>query len=63
MNRKKPDLEKFKAGMKSLLEYERRLQAVGNAGEFYYARLQGGKRLRFQKCGIEAKDAEEIIRL
>lgn len=63
VNRKKPDLEKFKAGMKSLPDYEKRLKAVGNAGDFYYAHLQGGKRLCFQKCGIEAKDAEEIIRL
>lgn len=63
VNRKKPNLEKFKAGMKSLPDYERRLEAVENAGEFYYAHLQSGKRLCFQKCGIEAKDAEEIIRL
>ncbi len=63
VNRKKPDLEKFKAGMRNLSDYERRLKAVGNAGEFYYAHLSSGKRLCFQKCGIEAKDAEEIIRL
>lgn len=63
VNRKKPDLEKFKAGMKGLQEYEKRLEAVESAGEFYYAHLQSGKRLCFQKCGIGAKDAEEIIRL
>jgi len=63
VNRKKPDLEKFKAGMKNLPDYEKRLKAVKSAGEFYYAHLQSGKRLCFQKCGIEAKDAEEIIRI
>ncbi len=62
VNRKKPDLERFKAGMKGLPDYEKRLKAVENAGEFYYAHI-GDKRLCFQKCGIEAKDAEEIIRL
>jgi len=49
--------------MKSLPDYEKRLKAVESAEEFYYAHLQSGKRLCFQKCGIEAKDAEEIIRL
>lgn len=63
VNRKKPDLEKFKLGMKSLPDYETRLNAVKNAGEFYYAHLHSGKRLCFQKCGIGTKDAEEIIRL
>jgi uncharacterized protein len=63
VNRKKPDLEKFKQGMKGLPDYEKRLKAVGSAGEFYYAHLQGGKRLCFQKCGMEAKDAEEVIRM
>lgn len=62
VNRKKPDLEKFRAGMKGMPDYEKRLKAVESAGEFYYAHI-GDKRLCFQKCGIAAKDAEEIIRL
>ncbi len=63
VNRKKPDLEKFKAGMKSLPDYEKRIKAVKNAGDFFYAHLQSGKRVCFQKCGIDAKSAEQIIRL
>lgn len=63
INRKKPDLEKFKSGMKTLNNLEKRLEAVENAGEFYWVRIPYRKsRICFQIYGINKKDAEEIIK-
>ncbi len=62
VNRRKPDVKSFREGMKNLPDYERRAQAVRNAGDFYYAHV-GDKRVCFQKIGIDKRYAEEIIQL
>lgn len=57
INRKKPDLEKFKDGMKSLSNYDYRLRAIENAGPFYEF-----EKLCFQCIGLTIKEAEKIIK-
>ncbi len=61
VNRKKPDLEKFKKSLKLLPEYEKRLTAVKNAGPFYYTNVKNRK-ICFQCAGLKKEDAEKIIK-
>lgn len=66
INRKKPDLEKFKDGLKKLPHAAERLEAVKNAGEFYWADVAYGSkksRVCFQCCGLSTDEAEQIIKL
>jgi endonuclease V-like protein UPF0215 family len=61
VNRKKPDLEKFREALKALPHAEKRLEAVKNAGPIYWTSIKN-KRICFQCYGIKKEDAEKIIR-
>jgi len=60
--RKKTNLKKFREAMKKLPHFEKRWEAVENAGEFYKV-SNHGKNIYFQKMGIEKEDAEKIIKI
>lgn len=60
VNRKNPDIEKFKAGMEKLPEKEKRLEHLKNAGQIYHVK---GRNIWFQCHGTSYKNAEEIIKL
>lgn len=61
VNRKKPDLEKFIETLKTMLNPEKRLNAVKNAGPVYSTSVKD-KRIFFQCYGIKKDDAEKIIK-
>lgn len=53
-----PDLEKFKAAMKKLDNYKKRLGALKDAGTIYKY-----KNIFYQKSGISSEQCEHIFRL
>ncbi len=62
--RKRPDIEKFKEAMKKLPEFEKRWEAVENAGRFFKVKVgTRGKSIYFQKTGLTEEEAREIIKL
>ena len=62
INRKIPDLRKVKAALKKFPDFERRWKVVERAGMISACKLNG-KKIYYQSKGLQASEAEEIIRL
>ncbi len=60
--RKRTDMKKFTDAMKNLPYFEKRWEAVENAGDFCRLSLKG-KGIYFQKTGLTEEEAEKIIRV
>ena len=60
--RKKPDIERFKKGLKNLKDYKKRLKIVENAGEVYSTKIKN-KKIYFQCAGISEYEARKILKL
>ncbi|RLJ00868.1 MAG: hypothetical protein DRP11_05315 [Candidatus Aenigmatarchaeota archaeon] len=62
VTRKKVDFEKFRNALKKLPGFQKRWEAVENAGPLYHTSVQG-KDIYFQTAGIERRTAERIIHI
>ena len=60
-NRKKPDIEKFRANIEKMPEAKKRIKCLENAGPIY-ATIVKNKNVYFQISGIRKEDAEETIK-
>jgi len=61
VNRKKPDLEKFKDSLGKMPGADIRLRCVEHAGPFYSTTINN-KKIYFQCYGLSEKDASSIIK-
>lgn len=60
--RRETNMKKFREAMKKLPDFEKRWEAVENAGGFFRILLKG-KGIYFQKTGLTEEEAKKIIRL
>jgi endonuclease V-like protein UPF0215 family len=61
--REKPDLEEIRSALKNLPDFEKRWQAMANAGELFEVETRNGENpVYVQTAGILREDAENIIR-
>jgi endonuclease V-like protein UPF0215 family len=61
--REKPDLEKIRGALKNLPDFEKRWQAMENAGELFDVETRDGENpVYVQTAGILREDAENIIK-
>ena len=61
--REKPDLEKIRGALKNLPDFEKRWQAMENAGELFEVETRDGENpVYVQTAGILREDAENIIK-
>ena len=64
VTRKKTNMRKFKEAMKKLPNFEKRWEAVKNAGKLFEIKVGSrGKSIYFQKYGLSEEEAREIIKL
>jgi len=61
VNRKKPDLQKFKSVLKQMPDSEKRLKCVENAGPICWVNIKN-KRICFQCYGMKKEDASKVIK-
>jgi len=63
VTRKKPDLEEIRRALKNLPEFNKRWQAMLNAGELFEVETRNGENpVYIQIAGISFDDAEVIIK-
>ena len=61
--REKPDLEEIRSALKNLPDFEKRWQAMRNAGVLFEVESRNGENpIYIQTAGILREDAEKIIR-
>jgi hypothetical protein len=63
VNRKKPDVKNVKKGLKHFEDFEKRWDAVKNAGKIKEFVVKDSKKIFYQSVGMNDSDAEEVIRL
>lgn len=63
INRKIPDIQKFKAALKKFPDFEQKLKAVEHAGEIKDCCVKDFKKIYYQCIGISDDTAREIIKL
>lgn len=61
--REKPDLEEIKSALKNLPDFEKRWQAMGNAGELFEVETRNGENpVYVQTAGFLREDAVKILK-
>jgi endonuclease V-like protein UPF0215 family len=61
--REKPDLEEIRRALKNLPDFEKRWQAMGNAGELFEVETRNGENpVYVQTAGFLCEDAVKILR-
>lgn len=63
VNRKKPDVKKVKRGLKHFEDFEKRWNAVKNAGKIKEFVVKDSRKIFYQVVGMDDSDAEEVVRL
>ncbi|PVX25972.1 MAG: hypothetical protein CW691_02750 [Candidatus Bathyarchaeum sp.] len=62
--REKPDLEEIRKALKNLPDFEKRWQAMQNAGELFAVETRNGENpVYVQTAGILHEDAEKILKI
>ncbi len=60
VQRKKPDVKKFRGALKIFNDYKRRADVVKNAGKIFRCTF---KDIFYQKAGLSNKECEQLLRL
>jgi len=63
VNRKKPDINKVKKGLKHFGDFEKRWKAVKNAGKIKEFVVKDGRKIFYQVVGMEDEEARDVIKL
>ncbi len=62
VQRKKPDVKKFREALKIFADYKKRLNIVKNAGKLFRYKSKFND-IFYQKAGLSNKECEEMLRL
>jgi len=63
INRKKPEITKFKNALKNFKNYKKRLEIMENAGETKVLKIEKHKNLYYQCIGLDKNEIEKIIKM